>query len=123
MTEATYPVTAVTIKNTSRVENTLGSFSYRHIKSTLYTGFSQETFHGVIYNQATTAKALFDYFYFRPLPRELRNHRINLAEELRLNLDALSAEVWDAFQAHIALSDIPKMRFIHENLRRTTWQP
>jgi predicted transcriptional regulator of viral defense system len=123
MTEVTYPITAVTIKNTSQVENALGTFSYRHIKPTLYTGFSQETFLGVIFNQATVAKALFDYFYFRPLPRDLRTHQINLAEEWRLNLDELSLEVRDEFQAYIELSASPKMTFIHENIQRTIWQP
>lgn len=123
MTEVTYPITAVTIKNTSQVENALGTFSYRHIKSTLYTGFSQETFLGVIFNQGTIAKALFDYFYFRPLPRSLRTHKINLAEELRLNLDELSPNARAEFQAYIELSASPKMTFIHENLRRTIWQP
>jgi predicted transcriptional regulator of viral defense system len=123
MTEVTYPITAVTIKNTNQVENALGTFSYRHIKSTLYTGFSQKTFLGVIFNQATVAKALFDYFYFRPLPRALRTQQVNLAEELRLNLDELSQEVRDEFQAYIERSASPKMTFIHENIRRTTWQP
>jgi predicted transcriptional regulator of viral defense system len=123
ITEVTYPITAVTIKNTSQVENALGTFSYRHIKPSLYTGFSQETFLGVIFNQATIAKALFDYFYFRPLPRDLRTHQINLAEELRLNLDQLSLAVRDEFQTHIELSASPKMTFIHENIQRTIWQP
>jgi hypothetical protein len=123
MTEVTYPITAVTLKNTSQVENALGTFSYRHIKPSLYTGFSQETFLGVIFNQATLAKALFDYFYFRPLPRDLRTQQINLAEELRLNLDELSRAARDEFQAYIELSASPKMTFIYENLRRTIWQP
>lgn len=123
LTEVTYPITAVTIKNTSQVENALGTFSYRHIKPTLYTGFSQETFLGVIFNQATVAKALFDYFYFRPLPRPLRTQQINLAEELRLNLAELPLEVRDEFQTYVELSASPKMTFIHENLRRTIWQP
>jgi predicted transcriptional regulator of viral defense system len=123
MTDVTYPITAVTIKNTSQVENALGTFSYRHIKPILYMGFSQETFLGVIFNQATTAKALFDYFYFRPLPRDLRTHHINLAEELRLNLDELSLEIRNEFQSYIERSSSPKMSFIHENLLRTIWQP
>ncbi len=89
LAEAVYPITSVTIKNTSRVENTLGTFSYRHIKPELYTGFSQEEFQGVLFHSASIAKALFDYFHFRPLPLALRTQGINLAEELRLNLDEL----------------------------------
>ena len=122
MTEITYPVTAVTIKNTKKVDNVLGTFIYRHIKSALYTGFSQQTFHGMIYNQATITKALFDFFYFRPLPRDIRKHRINLANELRLNLDDFQAVLKDEFLNFIHLSDSPKMIFIYENLKRTVWQ-
>jgi len=123
LTEITYPTTAITPKNTRTIENVLGTFAYRHIKLPLYTGFSQEVFFGIYFNQASVAKALFDYFYLRPLPRGLRKHKINLAEELRLNLDELSSEVRDEFKIYIDLSDSPKMKFIHENLRRTIWQP
>ena len=122
MTEVTYPLTAVTPKNTRKIGNSLGTFMYRHIKLPLYTGFNQETFFGVIVNQASLAKALFDYFYLRPLPRSLRKHNINLAEDLRLNLDELSSEEREEFEDIIELSNSPKMMFIHENLRRTIWQ-
>ena len=123
LTEVTYPVTAITPKNTRETENTLGTFVYRHIKSPLYIGFIQETFFGVIFNLASVAKALFDYFYLRPLSRSLRTHRINLAEEFRLNLDELSLEERDEFEKYIEISDSPKMNFIHENLRKSIWQP
>jgi hypothetical protein len=46
-----------------------------------------------------------------------------LAEELRLNLEELSSEVRKEFEKFVVLSDSPKMVFIHENLRRTIWQP
>jgi hypothetical protein len=123
LTEVTYPVTAITPKNTKKIDNEIGTFVYRHIKSLLYTGFNQETFMGVIFNQATVAKALFDYFYLRPLPRSLRTHKINLTEELRLNLDDLSSEARGEFENYIAISNSPKMTFIYENLRRTVWLP
>jgi predicted transcriptional regulator of viral defense system len=123
LTEATYPITAVTLKNTKEVENALGRFVYRHIKPPLYTGFSQDNFFGVVFYQASAAKALFDYFYLRPLPRSLQTHTISLAEELRLNLAELSLEIQKEFEIYIGVSDSPKMTFIHENLRRTIWQP
>ena len=61
-------------------------------------------------------------FYFQPLPRDLRTHQINLAEELRLNLSELSSDERDEFEKYIDLSDSPKMTFIHENLRKTIWR-
>jgi predicted transcriptional regulator of viral defense system len=122
MTEVTYPITAVTPKNTRKIENSLGTFLYRHIKLVLYKGFIQENFFGVLLNQASVAKALFDYLYLRPLPRNMRTHEVNLAEDLRLNLDELSADVMDEFDVFIESSNSPKMRFIRENLRKTIWR-
>ncbi len=122
ITEVTYPLTAVTPKNTRKIENSLGTFVYRHIKLPLYTGFHQETFYGVIINQASVAKALFDFFYLRPLPRSLRTHNLNLAEDLRLSLGELASDVRDEFASYINLCNSPKMAFIHENLQRTIWQ-
>lgn len=123
MTELTYPVTAVTPKNTRTIENAIGTFVFRHIKLPLYTGFDQESFFGVLYHRASVAKALFDFFYLRPLPRSMRTHTINLAEDLRLNLDELSSKARDEFERLVASSDSPKMSFILENLKRTIWQP
>ena len=123
LTEITYLVTALTLKNTKEIKNDLGTFVYRHIKLPLYTGFTQENFFGVIFNRASVAKALFDYFYFRPLPRNLRSHKINLAEELRLNLDELPPKTREEFEKYIIISNSPKMNFIYENLREKIWQP
>ena len=123
LTDVTYPITAITLKNTRQIENVLGTFTYRHMKPVLYSGFSQETFYGVIFNHASTAKALFDYFYLRPLPRSLRRQNINLAEELRLNLDDIPLKEKNAFKDYVEFCASPKMDFVHENLRKTVWQP
>lgn len=122
LTEVTYPITAITPKNTKKIENSLGTFIYRHIKDPFYKGFHQENFFGVLINQASVAKALFDYIYLRPLPRDLRTHRINYAEELRLNLDGLSSIVRDEFDDYVESSNSPKMSFIRKNLRKSIWQ-
>lgn len=123
LTEATYPVTAVTAKNTRTIENSLGTFIYRHIKASLYTGFSQGEYYGVIYFRASVAKALFDYLYLRPLPRSLRSRDLTLAEDLRLNLEDFSRQDRNQFASYMDSSDSEKMNFILENLRRTTWRP
>ena len=87
LTETTYPVTAVTLKQTRVIENELGVFTFRHIRENLYRGFTISNYQGISFSRAAPAKALFDYFYFRPW------HGIDLwgehsiAEELRLNLD------------------------------------
>lgn len=123
LSEATYPITAVTLKNTHQISNIMGTFTYRHIRLPLYFGFNQDTFSGMIFNRATVAKALFDYFYFRPLPPGFQKHLFNLAEEIRLNLELLTSEMWAEFRSYIDASASPKMRFVLENLRRNKWLP
>jgi predicted transcriptional regulator of viral defense system len=123
LTEITYPITCITPKNTRRIENTIGTFVYRHIKTSLYYGFSQANYLGVRYNQASTSKALFDYFYFRPLPQRARTKRINLANDLRLNVAELPPHQRDEFAEFVMHSDSRKMDFVLNNLRRTEWRP
>jgi predicted transcriptional regulator of viral defense system len=123
LTEATYPVTAVTAKNARTIENSLGTFVYRHMKRSLYTGFSQQEYYGVILHRASVAKALFDILYLRPLPRSFRSDDLDLAEDLRLNLDEFSPGDINDFKRHVEISDSEKMNFILDNLRRTVWQP
>ena len=123
VSEATYPVTAVTTKNTRTIENELGAFTFQHIQQTLYAGFEQRNYHGIIYHIASVAKALFDYFYLRPLPRVFRNRHMDLAEELRLNLNTIAGNEQDAFAGFVELSASKKMNFILDNLRRTVWRP
>ncbi|MGD0005344.1 MAG: hypothetical protein ABSE06_14070 [Anaerolineaceae bacterium] len=123
LTEITYPVSSVTLKQTLVVENNLGSFSYRHIQPELYHGFTLAEYLGIRFAQATAPKALFDYLYLRPTGTRLRSSNYNLAEELRLNLDLFSPAEQIEFAGYVNSSHIPKMDRILETLRRTVWQP
>ncbi len=122
LTEVTYPVTAMTTKNTRTIENHIGAFDYHHIRSGLYRGFSQREYYGIFYNQASVVKALFDYLYLHPLPRKLQTHKNHLAEDLRLNIEEISLNEREKFAEYIILSDSSKMNFILENFQRTVWQ-
>jgi hypothetical protein len=123
LTEITYPISAVTLKHTLVVENNLGTFSYRHIQSGLYTGFILAEFLGIQFSQATLPKALFDYFYLRPADPRLRSSTYNLAEDLRLNLEIIPAAGQAEFSGYVSASRIPKMECILENLLRNIWRP
>jgi predicted transcriptional regulator of viral defense system len=128
LTEITYPVTAITIKNTRTIINSLGTFVYRHIRPDLYFGFQIKEAYSAPYAQASTAKALFDYLYLRPLPADLEPQRYNLAEELRLNLDEFSQEERDEFAGYVLKSETirkggRKMRRILNNLEIHVWRP
>lgn len=122
LTEATFPITAVTMKNTRTITNDIGTFSYQHLDSRFYHGFSQQAYHGIIFFQASLAKALFDYLYLRPLPSIERRLSYNLAEELRLNLSLFPYEARDSFEGLVTKSDSPKMQDILKNFQRHAWQ-
>ncbi len=122
LSEITYPVTAVTIKQTRIIENSLGTFSYRNIKETLYAGFEILDYMGIPYSQAILSKALFDYLYLRPLPRPWLPSGFNLAEELRLNINDMSEQDQTKFSEFVEISRSRKMSNILKNLRSTVWQ-
>ena len=127
LTEITYPVTAITIKNTRIITNALGTFVYRHIQPDLYLGFRIAETYGVSFAQASAAKALFDYLYLRPLLADLEPQRYNLAEELRLNLDEFTWEEREEFAGYVFKSETirkggAKMRRILNNLEVHVWR-
>jgi predicted transcriptional regulator of viral defense system len=127
LTEITYPVTAITIKNTRTIVNSLGTFVYRHIQPELYFGFHIIEAYGVPYAQASVAKALFDYLYLRPLPANLEPQRYNLAEELRLNLEEFTREEREEFAGYVLKSETirkggAKMRQVLNNLEVHVWR-
>lgn len=121
LTEATYPVTCVTPKNTRKIVNALGTFWYRNIRADLYCGFAPREYQGVRFFAASAAKALFDYLYLRPLQPALRK-TADLAEELRLNLDEFSKEEREEFAAYVRQSASRKMAEALENFERTIWK-
>lgn len=122
LTEMTYPVSAVTLKQTRVFENKLGTYTYRNIKADLYQGVTFSEYLGIPIVQATVAKALFDFLYFRPWSNMGRSANINLAEKLRLNLEDFSENDQVEFAAFIGISKSKKMDRILKNLRKTVWR-
>ena len=123
LTDVTYPVSAVTFKNTRAIENKLGAFIYHHIKTAFFTGFSIRDFHGLPFAIASPAKALFDLLYLRPAPSPFSQDDIDLAEELRLNLEEITWVERDEFRGYVQMSNSKKMQAILRNLEVHTWQP
>lgn len=121
LTEATYPVTCVTPKNTRRIVNGIGTFWYRHVRDDLYHGFTLSEHFGVRVAQASPAKALFDFLYLRPIARTFRGPKYDLAEELRLNLDEFPPSSRDEFARFVEASASRKMTDGLDNFRRTIW--
>ncbi|PKO06465.1 MAG: hypothetical protein CVU41_07015 [Chloroflexi bacterium HGW-Chloroflexi-3] len=122
LSEITYPVTAVTLKQTRVIENKLGTFSYRNVKEDLYTGFDFKEYLGIPFSQASLPKALFDYLYLQPLSRVMFSSTFNLAEELRLNIEEISEQDQNQFAEFVEVSKSSKMQKILKNLRYTVWR-
>jgi hypothetical protein len=122
LTEITYPISAITTKQTRVFENKLGTFTYRNIKPDLYKGFTITEYMGIPINQATKAKALFDYFYLRSWKNLGLAPGNNLAEILRLNLEDFSVNDQDEFSTFVKVSKSKKMDRILKNLRKIVWR-
>ena len=122
LTEITYPVTAVTLKQTRVFENKLGTFTYRNIKADVYQGFIFSEYMGILIAQATVAKALFDFLYLRPWKGSQRLAGYDLVEDLRLNLEDFSENDQVEFSTFVEISKSKKMDQILKNLRKTVWR-
>ncbi len=122
LSEVTYPITAITRKQTRVFENKLGTFTYRNIKEELYKGFTMSEYVGIPFYQATVAKALFDYLYLRSLKGIRLSDNYDLAEELRLNLDEFTKSDQLEFVGFVETSKSKKMVRILKNLRKNLWR-
>ena len=123
LTDVTYPITAITTRNTRRITNRIGTFWYRHIRPDLYLGFTISEYFGIRCAEARLPKALFDYLYLRAIPAAYRSQAFNLAEELRLDLAELSTADRAEFGLYVEQSRSLKMRQIYQNFRSSIWQP
>jgi hypothetical protein len=121
LTEITYPISSITIKQPRVIENTLGTFSYRHIKKEFYQGFSITDYVGIPFSRASLSKALFDYFYFHSLTRKDWVENDHLAEDLRLNLEEFSDKDRSDFADYVEMSKNLRLLRIFKNLRKTIW--
>lgn len=122
LTETTYPVTGVTVKNTQVITNRFGTFSYNHIRPELFGGYEEKTVFGVAVKQAGLGKALFDYFYFKPIPAGIDTKDFSLAEDWRLNLEEFTIEDIKAWEFWAEKSRLNKMKAVAKNFKKTIWK-
>ena len=64
--ERTVVLTSVSTRQTKRFQNDLGSFSYRHVKPTVFGGYLRVSIDGRTVLLAAPAKALVDLWYLEP---------------------------------------------------------
>jgi predicted transcriptional regulator of viral defense system len=115
LTEATFGITAVTLKRERSYENKLGSFVYKNITPKLFTGYETKYFKGKEYLVAKKTKALFDYLYFNSHIINT-NRDTNIVEDLRLKLDGFTKEDFNELERFADISESPKMKLIIKNI-------
>jgi predicted transcriptional regulator of viral defense system len=98
----------ITEKKTNKFLNSLGVFKYYHIKPDLFCGFNVVDKDEFSIAEASLAKALFDFLYFR------KNILLEKSQfdELRLNLDILTKKDVAEFKKYVNIEKSEKMRTI-----------
>jgi predicted transcriptional regulator of viral defense system len=114
MSEAVNSFTLVCEKKTKRLSNYLGIFKYYSIKKELFVGFKIKKKNGFSIAEATLAKALFDFLYFR------KNilFSVKQIDELRLNLDNCTKKDLKELKYYVDLEKSKKMKDIFEYLTK-----
>ena len=114
MSEAVMVITSVSTKKTNKFDNELGTFKYYSIKKELFTGFEIKQTENFSIAEASLAKALFDFLYFR---KKFLNS-LGEIKALRLNLENLKRKDWRELGRYIKFEDSKKMREIYNHLTR-----
>lgn len=114
ISEAVYGLTSITPKTPRRIVNDLGAFSYFNIKSVLFSGYKTVQKGDYLIQEATKAKALFDFLYFQK--RGLKKIELSFIKELRLNLEEMEKGDWREFEGYLKLSKSRKMGEIYKKL-------
>jgi predicted transcriptional regulator of viral defense system len=121
LTETTPITTAITTEGNRVIENSIGTFSYRHLKADLYHSYEVRSYFGIQYAEATLSKALFDFFYLKPIANVIRSKDYDLVEDLRLNLGDFPKEYQELFHELCIRSGVSKMKNISDFLSRELW--
>ena len=111
LTEGVYNVTAVTTKLPVRYSD--GKYSYRQITEKLFCGYKIRYFDECEYYEATKAKALFDYIYYR---RHRIDTDVNVVEDLRLKLELFTKKDFKEMRTYANIVSSDKLLKIINNL-------
>ena len=112
LTETVHSFTLVTEKKTNKFFNKLGTFNYYHIKKELFTGFNIVKKDIFLIAEATLAKALFDFLYFR---KNILSTREQI-EELRLNMESVKKKDCREIKKYVEIEGSKKMEKIFDYL-------
>lgn len=115
LTEATYPLTSITLKTTRAYHTPIAAFRYMNIKPKLFMGFGTKPYAQNIIHLAGKAKALFDFLYLKT------NLNVNLKEEiqegLRINWENFNQDDLTEFKDYATFSQSKKMNLISDYIK------
>jgi predicted transcriptional regulator of viral defense system len=114
LTETVNNFTLVTEKKTFKLTNVLGVFKYYHIRERLFRGFKITKKENFLIAEASLAKALFDFLYFR---KNILATEEQIAE-LRLNMNNFSQSDFKELEKYIKLEGSKRMKMIFNYLAR-----
>ena len=105
--EAVFTITSVSTKKTQKIKNKIGTFSYNHLKTSLFFGFKTLELEGQNVFLATAEKALLDFVYLHHA--EAKNAQ-NFCENYRLqNLDTLKKNILNKYLRKIRKKRLEKI--------------
>jgi predicted transcriptional regulator of viral defense system len=115
LSEGVYNITAITTKLPIAYSNR--KYIYRQMTDKLFLGYEVKYFRSEEYEyyEATKAKALFDYIYYRS---HMLDEEINIVEELRLRLDSFTKDDFKEMSGYANIISSKKLINIINNLEK-----
>ena len=110
--ESVFALTSITTKNPWVYSSNLGVFSYRNIKKSLFTGFEEKYWEEKVVYIATSAKALFDYFYLK----KVTNLKVDI-DQTRINWNNFNKSDLMEFKKYVDLSGSVKMVKVYKYIK------
>jgi predicted transcriptional regulator of viral defense system len=118
LTESVFGITSVTLKKTGKYQNIFGTYMYSTITEKLFTGFKITPKGEYEIKEATKAKSLFDFLYFRlwRLPEVTKEY----LGSLRLNLGEMQTSDFIEFDSYVKLVNIKKFDNLTDTIKELT---
>lgn len=115
LSEGVYNITAMTTKLPTTYSNR--KYIYRQMTDKLFVGYEIKYFKSkeYTYYEATKAKALFDYIYYKS---HKLNEEMNIVEELRLRLDSFTKDDFKEMRYYANIISSKKLINIINNLEK-----
>ena len=113
--ESVFALTSVTTKGTYTYDLEFKPFIYKSISSDLFLGYKEETFKDKIVLVAKKSKALFDFLYFKDLPKDVSRF---LKKGSRINWDVFNKKDLKEFDDYVEKTSYLKMSDISNLIKK-----